>query len=145
MIVCNVTIPGKPVPWARAVDNASGVGRHTPPAQRAFKRTVQQYLTFGVSPRIRLQPKGVALNLACRVFLPFDPKLSPADVDAMQRRPGGCYATDRPDLDNWLKLPMDAANGIVWQDDCQVVSFDGSGKFYSLSPRLEFVVVRLGE
>lgn len=89
----------------------------------------------------RLQPAGVALNLACKIFLPFPAKHPLAeraiadDFDV--------WATERPDLDNWLKLPMDAANGIVWADDSQVVSFDGSGKWYAAKPRLEFVVTRL--
>lgn len=141
MIVCDVTIPGPPVPWARAVDNASGSGRHTPPKQKAFKRVVRDYLSYGTSPRVRLQPAGVALNLACRVFLPFPPK-HPLAARAIAED-FDVFATDRPDLDNWLKLPMDAANGIVWADDSQVVSFDGSGKWYAASPRLEFVVTRL--
>lgn len=138
MMVCSVTIPGKPVPWARAVDNASGIGRHTPAPQRQFKKTIQQYLSFAAVPRIVMQPNGVPLNLACRIFLPFPDAASRAAAGA-----GPGYCTDRPDLDNWLKLPMDAMNGIVWADDCQVVTFDGSGKWYSLSPRLEIVVIRL--
>lgn len=31
-------------------------------------------------------------------------------------------ATARPDLDNLLKLVLDALNGIVWNDDSQVIS-----------------------
>lgn len=143
MIVCDVTIPGKPVPWARAVSNASGDGgRHTAPAQKAFKKVVAQYLSFGTSPRVRMQPAGIALNLACRIYLPFPPKHPLAD--RARAEDFDVFAVDRPDLDNWLKLPMDAANKIVWADDAQVVSFDGSGKWYTASaPRLEFVVTRL--
>jgi Holliday junction resolvase RusA-like endonuclease len=31
------------------------------------------------------------------------------------------FPTVAPDIDNYLKSVLDAANGILWHDDCQVV------------------------
>lgn len=35
----------------------------------------------------------------------------------------------KPDLDNLLKLAVDALNNIAYVDDQQIVSYDGSGKY----------------
>lgn len=44
----------------------------------------------------------------------------------------------RPDVDNYFKIVMDSLRGIYWVDDCQVVEYvQGSGKYYSETPRVE--------
>ena len=35
-----------------------------------------------------------------------------------KRRP--LYHTSKPDTDNLIKFFLDAGNGILWQDDCQI-------------------------
>lgn len=48
-------------------------------------------------------------------------------------RPKRCrssFPDRRPDLDNYVKLVMDACNGFLWQDDAQVVELYAS-KVYS--------------
>ena len=42
----------------------------------------------------------------------------------------------KPDVDNHIKLVMDSCNGIVYEDDKQVVEITGS-KRYGVKPRLE--------
>ncbi len=39
----------------------------------------------------------------------------------------------KPDLDNLVKFVKDCANGVLWQDDCQVVILKAS-KHYSATP-----------
>ncbi|MCY3414659.1 MAG: RusA family crossover junction endodeoxyribonuclease [Candidatus Heimdallarchaeota archaeon] len=41
-----------------------------------------------------------------------------------------------PDLDNYVKLTLDALNGILWADDRFIVEIH-SAKFYSNNPRIE--------
>ena len=53
---------------------------------------------------------------------------------------GEILPTTRPDLSNYVKLPEDVFNLVVWRDDSQVVSYDGCGKFYSERPRIEVEV-----
>lgn len=48
-----------------------------------------------------------------------------------------------PDLDNYVKLILDALNGVMWEDDRYIVEMH-SGKFYTLvQPRIELIVNQL--
>lgn len=45
-----------------------------------------------------------------------------------------------PDLDNYVKLVLDALNGILWEDDRYIIEMH-SGKFYTTSePKIEIVM-----
>ena len=46
----------------------------------------------------------------------------------------------KPDLKNIIAGIEDALTGLIWRDDSQVVSFDGSGKWYSDVPRVEVTI-----
>lgn len=39
----------------------------------------------------------------------------------MPKKPKGRYPTTRPDLDQYVKLLLDAGNGLLWVDDSQVI------------------------
>lgn len=43
---------------------------------------------------------------------------------------GDLWHTSRPDVDNLLKLVLDAANGVLWVDDAQIASL-GASKSYA--------------
>lgn len=47
--------------------------------------------------------------------------------------------TTKPDIDNYIKQVLDALNGLVWEDDAQVVTIR-AGKFYNEKPRLEIEI-----
>lgn len=48
----------------------------------------------------------------------------------------------KPDLDNLIKGCTDALNGVVWQDDKQIVSVEAT-KVYGFEPRIELYVTEL--
>ena len=48
-----------------------------------------------------------------------------------QARSNELWHTSRPDADNLLKLVLDAANGVLWVDDAQLVMV-GAGKEYAV-------------
>ena len=49
--------------------------------------------------------------------------------------------TGRPDLSNYIKSCEDALNGLFWSDDGIVVEYlEGTGKFYSETPRVEMEI-----
>lgn len=52
---------------------------------------------------------------------------------------GEVRPTTKPDLDNVIKAIMDALNGVVWQDDKQVVGLSVT-KYYSEKPQVDMVV-----
>jgi crossover junction endodeoxyribonuclease RusA len=46
------------------------------------------------------------------------------------------YHAIKPDIDNLIKLTMDASTGVLWEDDCVVVDIVAK-KIYSENPRTE--------
>ena len=51
----------------------------------------------------------------------------------------------KPDLSNYMKSVEDALNGIIWQDDNQIVGYlEGTGKYYGMEPRIEITVKEIG-
>lgn len=54
------------------------------------------------------------------------------------------YVDKRPDLDNYLKAVMDAANGILYKDDGQIAVI-ACQKLYSLKPRIEIEIEMVDE
>ena len=139
-------VPGEPVAWARARGGSEFGGFYTPKRQRAFKKTVGDYCRIAMlQARVKLIERPHAARLAVRVFLE-PPKTWQASRDLAKRAEWARAQTyaeciEKPDLDNWLKLPMDAMSGLAWADDEQVVSFPNSGKWWDpRRPRLEVEV-----
>lgn len=139
MIVLAFTVPGEPVAWARA--RGTGRNRFTAPPQKAFKNTLAQFAWAAGARAEKRLPATVPLALTVRVYLPVPKSWKPEARAAALA--GSVRPVGKPDLDNWVKLPMDAMNGLVWTDDCQVVEFLDCGKFYSADPRMEIAVRRL--
>jgi len=96
--VAHFTIPGDPVPKARARADTR-TGRHyTPQATR----TAEEHIVWAL--------RTVAVRGPC------DPT-SLFGVHILFR----CATNRHADGDNMLKLVLDALNGVVWRDDSQVV------------------------
>lgn len=47
--------------------------------------------------------------------------------------------TQKPDLDNYIKIILDALNGVIWEDDKQVCILTVA-KFFSDNPRIELQI-----
>ncbi len=54
---------------------------------------------------------------------------------------GKLHPVTRPDLDNYIKIVLDALNGVAYHDDSSVV-YIVAGKWYSDNPRME---IRIAE
>lgn len=83
----------------------------------------------------------VPLSEQIRIKLKFykkAPKNTPKwKYDLMEK--GLIRPNINPDLDNYVKLVLDALNGILWEDDRMIVEFH-SGKYYSIDrPRIEIM------
>ncbi len=125
------TIPGAPVPWARA---RHGPGRHWTPAKQAshkehIKVAAAQAL---IRYREKRNPHWVfPLNQAVLAGFAFYLK-KPKTRQARDLY----YPAQRPDLDNYGKLVADSLQGIIYKDDSQIVGWlpwPLSGKHYSES------------
>jgi Holliday junction resolvase RusA-like endonuclease len=48
---------------------------------------------------------------------------------------GSVLPSRKPDIDNVLKIVLDALNGVAYKDDSRVVSVSGR-KIYSMTPKI---------
>lgn len=104
------------------------------------KGNAQRYLSYKqmIALQIRKQwkePTPAACGVKATFFMPIPESWS----KKKQREHDGKPVTVKPDIDNLIKGLFDAANGIIWQDDNQVIRCEAE-KVYSTSPRIEFEV-----
>jgi Holliday junction resolvase RusA-like endonuclease len=120
------TVAGRPVPWARTRTN--GRRRFTPAKQRDHAAAVAAAAeAYRRAARLPV-PVWTVAPLHVHVSFRYQvPKRGAAGAAVGDPRPG------RPDIDNLLKLVLDALNGVVWADDAQVVSITAT-KVYAAQP-----------
>ncbi|MTH95409.1 RusA family crossover junction endodeoxyribonuclease [Roseibium sp. RKSG952] len=88
----------------------------TPSDTRAYEQLIRSCAKFAMNGRT---PLDGPLNAIIEVFLPV-----PVSWSARQKREaldGRTLPVSRPDLDNYVKAVLDGLNGIVFEDDAQVV------------------------
>lgn len=131
--VINLTIPGKPLAKARVRFSRRGsmVVAFDPQKQHhdALKWLLREKLT-GFVPISK--PIAVELDF----YMPVT-KTSKKKTNMMLN--GEIQHTKKPDLDNMIKYILDCMNGIVFEDDKQVVSIKGR-KMFGADPRTEIKV-----
>ena len=130
------TIPGITVAKGRARTLKSGRS-YTPAKTANYAARVAQIgkLAMGDAPLL-----DGPLSLSIVVHLPIPASWSKAKQASALK--GTVWPVSRPDLDNYEKGIMDALNGIVWNDDSQIVQL-ASTKVYSDEPRAVVRVVQL--
>lgn len=101
-------IPLRPVPKGRPQFNRKTGIAFTP----GKTRRAEQDVRFFLGEVWKREPLSGPINLA--VGFSF---LRPKSV-SQTKRP---YMTTKPDLDNLVKLIKDAANGLLWADDSQII------------------------
>ena len=124
------TILIEPVAKARArlFRRGDHVGSYTP-AKTANAETLVLYSVREQLASGDTFPKGVALHLAV-TFYRAKPKSAPKRLT---------MPLTRPDLDNYLKLLLDALNGYAFPDDGQVTRISAAKRFGD-PPRIELVL-----
>jgi Holliday junction resolvase RusA-like endonuclease len=70
-------------------------------------------------------------------YYPIPKSATKAQLAAMQA--GTLFPSRKPDIDNVLKVVLDALNGVAYKDDSKVVCVEAEKK-YSFEPRLEIEV-----
>lgn len=121
-----IIVPGTPVPKARARTVTQGGRTHsyTPERTKEWEETVQWIAARHRPPSPLRGPLAVAMTF----YLPR-PKRSKRDIP-------------RGDVDNYAKAVMDACNGILWDDDEQIVRLETSKEYGE--PRVEMEVREVG-
>lgn len=132
------TVPGEPVAKGRArtVSKGSKTWSFTPQKTKQYEEVVKMYaLRHRQSP---LLTKALFAEILVYKSIPktFSKKRTEMAISE-ELRP-----TTRPDSDNYAKLVLDALNGLIYEDDSQVVDLQVS-KFYSKEPRVEVYINEL--
>lgn len=90
---------------------------YTPDKTRRFETVVADTARASIGP---IDPYDGAVELEAHFDLPI-PKSWPKR-DKLAALAGTILPTGKPDLDNYLKALADGMNGVVYVDDCQIVS-----------------------
>ncbi|QDP52976.1 MAG: hypothetical protein Unbinned4118contig1001_10 [Prokaryotic dsDNA virus sp.] len=113
---CKFTVPGDPIPKARARSfrTATGIAHYTPQRTKQYERDIQtlaaQYARNKPPPKTPIRLTVIAIFKRPKYL---QKKSSPVGLVPH------CV---RPDLDNVLKAVKDSLNGILYEDDGQVCS-----------------------
>lgn len=112
-------IPGKPVAKgrARAFKRGNLIGHYTPQKTRTHEGVVATLAMHAMRGR---SPLNGPIILHVRFVLSI-PKAWPRWKSEMAHR-GEILPTAKPDIDNLVKAVKDGLNGVVWNDDAQVIS-----------------------
>jgi Holliday junction resolvase RusA-like endonuclease len=82
------------------------------------------------------------LALSCGFYF-LIPK-STSNKKRTQMLLGAIRPVKKPDLSNCIKFIEDCLNGLVWQDDSQIVSYGSMGKWYAEEPKTIIRIEMLG-
>jgi Holliday junction resolvase RusA-like endonuclease len=128
------TVPGEPRGKGRPRFTKQG-HTYTDSETKAYEQKIIAYYrkTFG-SFR---WPDNSFIAVKVVAYYPIPKSATKAQLAAMQA--GTLFPSRKPDIDNVLKVVLDALNGVAYKDDSKVVCVEGSKK-YSFEPRLEIEV-----
>lgn len=131
------TVPGQPVAKGRPKFARQGgfVRAYTPEKTVAYETLVK--LAAGEA-MAGAPPMQGAISLTLRLYVAIPKSTTKRDRAAIEA--GRFLPTKKPDIDNVLKAITDAMNGIVYDDDAQIVT-GLIAKTYSDTPRAEVTVM----
>ena len=150
--IVKFTVYGEPVPKERArtvtsvgYDGKKHTHSYTPEKTEIHEQKIA--LVYKSIYHGFKFPKGVPLRLACDFFFEIPKtiqrkKVNPKTREAMLA--GEIRPMNKKDPDNCLKTVADAGNGVIYEDDEQIVEMAGR-KFYSDHPRTEIFIAKIGE
>lgn len=135
-MIASFTVEGVPVAKGRPrLTTRGGFARaYTPEKTRSFEAVVAEAAKTAVG----LMPAyGGAVELEAHFLIPIPKSWNRRDREAAIN--GAKYPTAKPDIDNYVKAICDGMNGIVYVDDCQIVS-ERTTKRYGLDPGVSVTV-----
>ena len=123
-------VPGEPRGKGRPRFTKTG-HTYTDSETKAYEQKIIAYYrsAFGA---FRWSDKAF-IRIKVTAHYPIPKSATKAAVAAMQS--GGVLPSRKPDIDNVLKIVLDALNGIAYKDDSRVVSVEAD-KVYSFTPKL---------
>lgn len=135
--VIRIVVPGTPKPLERnrhriitPKGRPSFVGNYLPSKSRNEQAVIRDFAHQAMAGR---PPMEGPVDLRVAVYLPIAASWSKKKQAAALA--GEIFPIGRPDVDNFVKLALDAVSQICVRDDSQVVSL-ASWKRFSNEPRL---------
>jgi len=119
---------GAPVPKARPRVSRSGFV-YTPAKTRLYEEQLKASLTQTVFDNVDFALFPVDGAVRVDVLVELDIPKSWSKKKRAAGLAGEVVPVARPDLDNFVKTALDAANGVVFRDDSQVVSLSAIKKY----------------
>lgn len=115
-------VPGIPVAKGRAIASTMGgkVRMRTPAKTVAYESTVAMFARQAMGAS---SPLAKAVSLLIVATWPIPASWS------KKRQQDASHKPSRPDLDNIVKAIGDGCNGIVWNDDSQIVQLIGEKRY----------------
>ena len=132
-------VPGQPVPKGRPkfARRGKGVVAYTPGKTVAYEALVQREAGVAMAGRPpTARPVKLVVSLSLEIPSSWSKKRRALAIA------GTICATKKPDADNVLKGLKDGCNGVVWNDDAQVVCIE-LYKAYGASPHALIIVHEL--
>lgn len=105
--------PGARIIYPRGADPY--VQFYPDPATQTYEESLKWVAKAAMRGKL---PSTRALAILMHVFKPIPPSWTDAEYNAAIC--GAILPSGKPDADNYLKI-IDALNGVVWEDDAQVV------------------------
>ena len=135
-----IHIPGNPHAQGRA--RACRAGKHArvydPDKSRNWKATAQQHMADVLEKHGDPWGLEVAMHVDILAVFPC-PK---SDYRKRIPRPRRWHTKSRGDVDNIAKAVLDAGNGVLWKDDCQVANLNVA-KLIGAQGEMPFVEVKV--
>jgi len=135
----DLIVPGDPVGKGRPrmTTRAGFAHAYSPPKtvdaekriQTAFKAVYRNYEPIA---------KGTPIRARIKAFYAEPASMSKTLRNAAEA--GLLKPTKKPDLDNVVKLILDALNGLAYEDDSSICSIEAE-KYYSTEPRIMIEIV----
>ena len=122
----------------RATRMGRGIRLYDPKKVSVYKKQLAMMCKFQYKQAPLTGPLMVELNFFRHVQSSLSKK------ERALRLSGSHRPVVKPDTDNYIKSTLDGLNGLLWEDDNQIVDLVAH-KYYSDKPRVEIEVTKLDE
>lgn len=122
----------------RATRMGRGIRLYDPKKVSVYKKQLGMMCRFQYKQAPLAGPLKVEMNFFRHV------QSSVSKKERKLRLSGSHRPVVKPDTDNYIKSTLDGLNGLLWEDDNQIVDLVAH-KYYSDKPRVEIEVTKLDE
>lgn len=122
----------------RATRMGRGIRLYDPKKVSVYKKQLAMMCRFQYKQAPLAGPLKVEMNFFRHV------QSSVSKKERKLRLSGSHRPVVKPDTDNYIKSTLDGLNGLLWEDDNQIVDLVAH-KYYSDKPRVEIEVTKLDE